>query len=297
VVVRPADLLRWSAWYPLVSATRVLTIPPAPGLYRIRRVGHDDLDYIGQTGMGTMTLRKRLGMLLGVYGELMPYRDPHTAGPALWALYHQTGETFEVSVVPIEDSTPWRKGLEAMAIALYRQEHGRSPTVEFGRMPAGYRASSSYNLRLLAAAQVYRGGPSEESDASHVSGIPPLGPLASDPQSSRWGGHDWSPWILLEELAAHRPQGSGLYRIRGWERGSLMYIGQGRIAPRLLAHPAKTRVHEHPQGRLFATSAPLECSWVLNDGWLSHQRLELENDLIASHLLATGAIPVAQFRG
>jgi hypothetical protein len=74
-------------------------------------------------------------MLRGVNGELMPSCDPHTAGPRLWALFHQTGEDFEVSVVPVEGSPPWRKGLEALAIALYRQEHARSPTVEFGRIP------------------------------------------------------------------------------------------------------------------------------------------------------------------
>jgi hypothetical protein len=142
-MVTPADLLRWGAWRPLAAASRDPEIPHLPGLYRIRRMGRDDLDYIGQTGMGTMTLRKRLGMLRGIYGELMPYRDPHTAGPALRALHHQTGEDFEVSVVPVEGSTPWRKGLEALAISLYRQEHGRSPTLEFGRMPTGYRASSS----------------------------------------------------------------------------------------------------------------------------------------------------------
>ena len=56
--------------------------------------------------MNTMNLRKRLGMLRGDYSELMPYRNPHTAGPALWALYHQSGEEFEVSVVPVEGSTP-----------------------------------------------------------------------------------------------------------------------------------------------------------------------------------------------
>ena len=95
--------------------------------------------------MGAMTLRERLGMLRGVYGAVLPYRDPHTAGPALWALYHQTGEDFEVLVVPVEGSTPWRKGLEALAIAPYRQEHGRSPPVEFGRMPVGYGASSSFH--------------------------------------------------------------------------------------------------------------------------------------------------------
>lgn len=157
--------------------------------------------------MGTMTLRKRLGMLRGVYGEVMPYRDPPTAGPALWALYHQTGEDFEVSVVPVEGSTPWRKGLEALAIALYRQEHGRSPTVEFGRMPTGYRASSSYNRRLLEAGRVFRGSPSDETNVSHVQGIAPLAPLAGDPHGSAWGGQDWSPWIPLEEIVTCRPQG------------------------------------------------------------------------------------------
>jgi hypothetical protein len=293
----PTDLLQWGAWRPLASASRDPEIPPRPGLYRIRRVGRDDLDYIGQTGIGTMTLRKRLGMLRPVYDDVMPYRAPHTAGPALWALYHQTREAFEASVVAVEGSTPWRKGLEALAIALYRQEHDRSPTVEFGRMPAGYRASSSYDRRLLDAGRVFRGGPSAESDASHVSGVPPLGSLSGDPHGAEWGGHDWSPWVPLEEVVRHRPQGSGLYRIRGREHATLLYIGQGFIAPRLLAHLAKTRVPGHNHGQLFAAAAPLACSWVVNDDWLSHQRLELENDLIASHLLVTGEIPVAQFRG
>jgi hypothetical protein len=54
-----------------------------PGLYRIRRRGREDLDYLGQTGL---TLRQRVVMLRGVFGDVMPYRDPHTAGPGLWAL-------------------------------------------------------------------------------------------------------------------------------------------------------------------------------------------------------------------
>jgi hypothetical protein len=36
---------------------------------------------------------------------------------------------------------------------------------------------------------------------------------------------------------------------------------------------------------------------VLNAAWYRHQRLELENDLIAAYLLATGEVPPAQFRG
>ena len=77
------------AWQPLISASRDPEIPYLPGPYRIPRMGRDDLDYIGQTGMGTMTPHKRLGRLRGVNGEVMAYRDLHTAGRALC---HQTGQ-------------------------------------------------------------------------------------------------------------------------------------------------------------------------------------------------------------
>ncbi len=74
-----------------------------------------------------MNLHKRLAMLRGVYGQQMPYRDPHAAAPALWALV-QEGGALEVSVAPVEGPKPWRLGLEAVVFALYRQQHGCSPT-------------------------------------------------------------------------------------------------------------------------------------------------------------------------
>ena len=86
MMVTAADLLRRGGWRPFATASRDVEIPLLPGLYRIRRMGRDDLLYSGQTGMGTMTLRKRFGILRGVNGEVMPYRDLHTAEPALWAL-------------------------------------------------------------------------------------------------------------------------------------------------------------------------------------------------------------------
>lgn len=79
------------------------------------------------------------------------------AGPALWALRQCSGLEFEVSVLPVEGATPWRKGLEALAISLYRQENGRSPNVNFGRMPIGYRPSSHNNGKLATAGRLYRG--------------------------------------------------------------------------------------------------------------------------------------------
>jgi hypothetical protein len=84
----------WSDWQPLSQAGRNKAISRDAGLYRIRRVGHPHLDYIGQTGMG---LRQRLAMLSGVYGPVMPYNDPHTAGPALWAQKRLENREYEAS--------------------------------------------------------------------------------------------------------------------------------------------------------------------------------------------------------
>lgn len=294
----PAKLLTWSPWYSLQDCWRVKDIPTAPGLYRVRRAGRDFLDYVGQTGTGAMSLRRRLAMLVGVYAAEMPYSDPHTAGPALWALRQLTGEPFEVSVVPVEGLTPWRKGLEALAISLHRQEHGRSPTVNFGRMPAGYSKSSGNNQKLVLAGKRFRGGTCFESDARHLVGIAPAGPLEGDPQGPSWCGHSWSPWgPVCDPSRLTPPTSCGLYRLRDAGKPGLLYIGEGLVTARLAAHMKKSGAPGNRQGAIFLQAASLEWSWVTSQGWHAHQRLELENDLIAAHLMATKTVPAAQFLG
>ncbi len=150
----------WLPWQPLSGSWLGNRTPKQSGVYRIRRVGRDALDYIGQTGL---TLKGRLGMLRGVYAVEMPYRDPHTAAPALWALRHATGCDFEASVLPFEETEQLRKGLEALAIALHRQQYRCSPTVQWGWMPLGYRMSSMNNVRLDAVGKRYRGGPTGQT--------------------------------------------------------------------------------------------------------------------------------------
>jgi hypothetical protein len=290
-------VLDWSPWQPLLSCWRGEKIPPQPGLYRVRRESRSDIDYIGQTGAGTMTLRARLGMLRGIYATEMPYRAPHTAGPALWALLHGGGVPFEVSVAVVQGTDPWRKGLEALAISLYRHEHGRSPTINFGRMPPGYRASSSNDTRLARLGKRFRGGPCEDRDESHAPGLPPAGPLDGDPQGPDWCGHAWSAWRSVSSPDLPGAVGEGLYRLRSPDQSGLLYVGQGKVAARLAAHLKKTLRPGHRQGGIFGTGEGLECSWVLGDRWMPHQRLELENDLIAAHLLVTGKVPPAQFLG
>jgi hypothetical protein len=288
--------LRWSPWQPLDGCWHGTGVPNLPCLYRIRRIGRADLDYLGQTGTGTMTLRKRLAMLAGVYATDMPYRDPHTAAPALWALLQSTGAPFEVSVAPVTGSTLWRKGLEAVAIALYRQAHGASPTVSFGRMPAGYRRSSQYNLRLMAAGRCYRGGPTDLVDANHLPGVPPVGPLDGDPQALDWCGHAWSAWAPAARLDAPA-SALGLYRLRAPGVDGLLYIGQGAVRSRVLAHLRTAALATDAQGAVFRAAGAIQASWVVDDRWVAHQRLELENDLIAAHELRLGQPPPAQFLG
>jgi hypothetical protein len=245
-----------------------------------------------------MTLRKRLGMQRGVYASEMPYTDPHTAAPALWALREAAECEYEVSVAPVRGTVPWRKGLEALTVALYRQEFGRSPTVNFGRMPAGFLRSSGNNRRLVQADKRFRGGPCDADQPYHLPGISPAGPLCGDPQDAWWCGHGWSPWLPLGLDTSSPPAtATGLYRLRNAATPGLLYVGEGLVAARLLAHLQKTRWADAPQGVVFASATRLECSWVLNDGWLPHQRLEVECDLIGAHVLIAGAVPSAQFIG
>lgn len=292
------EVPEWLPWVALEGSWRGDSIPRSPGLYRIRRVGRTDLDYIGQTGMGTMNLRKRLAMLKGVFGDVMPYRDPHTAGPALWALRQATGEEFEVSAAAIDGTTSWRKGMEAVAIATYRQEHGGSPTVSFGRMRDGYRMSSANNAKVVAAGRRFPGGPTGEQDDSHLPGIAPMGPLDGDVTGAAWCNHAWTDWVGLEDVGRAVPAAAlGLYRLSGDRDDSLLYVGEGKMRDRLRAHRGKMDDPEHPQGNLMRKAGRIRCSWVIDRAWFRHQRLELETDLIAAHLLGTGEVPPAQFLG
>ena len=288
--------LSWQPYLPLEGAGRNKSFPTGPGLYHIRRIGRTDIDYIGQTGMG---LRRRLGMLAGVYRDVMPYRAPHTVGPALWAMRDKEGCEYEASVCPQPDSsTPQRKGWECVAIALYRQENGQSPTFNFGRMPEGYRMSSDNNARLAASGRRFRGGKTDRVEHSHHSGVAPSSSLNAPSTGAHWLGLGWSEWKSVGDVEAFvKPDDIGLYRIRSSDASILSYVGEGRIRDRIKAHLRKGADPEHPQYHFFGAVGPLEFSYFVRPDLLRHQRLEVETDLIGSHVLGHGAVPLAQFLG
>ena len=278
--------LEWSPWVPLQSARTDPDVPREPGVYRIRSAETGVILYIGQTGR---SLRDRLGALRYIYGDEMPYNDPHTAGPALWAHRIDTGETFEVSIAVLRTSGPERLGREALEITKRRMIDGCSPLYSFGRMPAGwYKSRGSNTKKNVAGGRYHRGGRLPEALTEQRipdPSAPPPRSLDQDPHYRAWLDLDW----VEADRAAPSRDALGVYRILSSDRGPLEYLGQGRILARCESHLSGWAQDLAAEDDGWSTY-----SWsVLN--LTRRQRLEIENDLIASHMVVFGAPPHRQF--
>jgi hypothetical protein len=224
--------LSWSPWRRFDDDPRA-EIPAAPGLYRVRH--HTDiaggLTYIGESS----DIRRRIGSLVrGTHAERMPYRDPHTAAPCLWAIRHRDGPGFSVSHTTLgsEDAAE-RKGIEAALIAIHRHETGRSPTAQFGRIIPGY-TQSSYRTDGV------RGGPTTGDDADGLPASVRPGPWTrwDRPQTWGWMDQDWVEDRRLGSVTTAAVPPVRVYRIHEPAEGdALTYIGQSRALPlRLRTH-------------------------------------------------------------
>ena len=238
-------------------------------------------------------------MLSGVYKSVMPYNDPHTAGPALWAQRQVENSEYEASVAVTPDlSTPHRKGLECVAIARHRQTFGHSPTFNFGRMPLGYSKSTGNTRALAASGKRRRGGPTDEVLKCHAPGRGPDGPIEGDGGVGDLLGLNWSMWQAVDQgLDDLTGDEVGLYLLRRRGADKLLYVGEGKIRDRVSAHMKKGGKPDHPQSFAFAKPSDLELSFTRRDDLEKHQLLEVENDLIAAHFIQTGEVPAAQFFG
>lgn len=273
--------ITWSDWIDLNPENDELSsIPTDPGLYRVRHRARGGLAYIGETGRSTRGRVRSLAR--GTYATEMPFRDPHTAAPCLWAIGDTAEADFEVSVAAPERAVDEqaRKGIEAALIALYRRTADESPIANFGRIISGYK-QSSYRR------QDDRGGVLSQ-DESEPNSTPGIGPSswenATEIQASDWMGLDWSgPFRLQNRLDATPPE-NGLYRI--WYDGDdqLAYVGESSNVPRRLYNHQQT-FGDHA---LFAYTTDMALD-------AAHKRVEIETDLIGAHHLACGEPPLAQF--
>ncbi len=274
--------VEWSAWGSLdPGADHLRTFSLDEGLYRVRHPNRPGLEYIGETGRN---LRGRVRALArGAFADEMPYRDPHTAAPCLWAVQQEDGEKLEVSVAAptLAEDKQSRKAFEDALIAVYRRETGRSPTANFGRIIDGYRQST-----YRSGGE--RGGPlnPEETESNAENGVGPLDwRLSDDVLSTDWMGLSWSTPRPLAEADMSIPTDDGLYRI--WEDGQappMEYLGQ--------SSNLKSRLYRHRRNRdeelLFSYSE-------LDDHDALHKREEVETELIGAHWLAVGKSPRDQF--
>lgn len=274
----------WGPWFPLRQASRQAG-GPGSGLYRIRRHGRETMLYIGQSG----GLRRRMGHLMGAYAVDMPFRDPHTAAPAVWAFLQTSKADPDVSFARLDVERPDRMALECVAVSLHRMEFGASPAFNFGRMPPGYVISSQRRHGRRGAA---------DPSAVPAPSSPQVGSLDGGlPSDADWGGLKWSPWapLALDEIGAVATR-TGLYRLRLASSQALVYVGQGILAKRLRSHRRAAARSDSEMGRVVR-GEHVEMSWV---EWTTNHAthlLEVENDLIASHVLTEGRRPAAQFLG
>jgi len=275
--------LPWSPWVPLNDSALRKSLPNGPGLYRVRALDDDFLVYIGQTGR---RVRQRVGELAQYSKDpdLMPFRDPHTGAPALWAWHDATGMEYECSgtVAPGEpiESKRWRHGCEAYLLWRYRCEFGSSTLCNHGRFHPHYNISTSRKERR-------RGGrlPTGESN---IAGGPSAGPLRLEgmPADEGWMGVTWSESVPLTLTTWHDlPAVPALYRIVDAEAASVVYVGE--------ASSLQNRWKNHKMLTLAGRSLAISHT-VLPMDTPKHRRLELENDLIGGYFAHYRDVPEFQ---
>jgi hypothetical protein len=262
--------------------------------------------YIGETGRSLHTRLNGLRQNLR-RSDLMPWSDPHTEAPALWAWWIEWASAapravlpdhsveveglpegagpvmLECSAAPLDASVSGRKGMAGFLLYRYRQERRESPLCNFGRFHPRYRRSTIRKEGL-------RGGKLAEEHKDNPAGWPSIAPLKT---AGKPGDSDWMEleWTAREPLAAENtrkvPAGAGLYLLADAGSQEIVFIGQSAdIAKRLLDHSRKTWDEKS-----------LRFSYqILGQSILPHNLRELENDLIGNYFEHFRKAPEYQYR-
>lgn len=272
--------LNWSPWISF-NANKVdwQLLPKEPGLYRVRAEHGNSLVYVGETGR---TLRERLSALRkGALSDLMPFNDPHTAAPNLWAWRQEEHWQYECSVASFSGSHTQRKALECLLLWKYRLEKGESTLCNHGRFHKRYSKSTDRSKGR-------RGVLLQEPNYN-----PSWGPsypalkLSGEPLDSDWMGLNWSrPTPLISKRNNALKNTPAIYKIFNPKNKELTYIGQTKnLHSRFLSHC-----------RSFC-----DCDFLISyceqpTSIKDYQLHELENDLIAAYYQQTTKPPICQFR-
>jgi hypothetical protein len=265
--------LDWSPWAAF-SAKELKQLPAGPGVYRVRVAGTDWLAYVGETGR---SVRGRLlDLRRNVAKPDMPFNDPHTAAPGLWAWARDRGFEYECSGASTTLSAVDRKGFECHLLWKHRVALGRSTLCNHGRFHGHYSRSRNRSTGI-------RGAYLDPIDAQPAEG--PHYPAlvnSGEPTGCDWMGLEWSPWQPLES----QEKAAAVYRIRLDSTATVIYIGQtANLKERCAAHARRL-------ARLGAASVSFA---TLTEGDCQIHRLEVENDLIGAFFDREGHSPQLQF--
>lgn len=267
--------LVWTEWIELKSKGRERgIIPREQGVYRIRAEGYNGLIYIGQTN----ELKRRTGALARHTNKKeMPWNDPHTAAPNLWAWKQDKKWKYEVSVATTSLSRQNRMALECFLLWCYRLERGESTLCNHGRFHPDYTKSSDKSTNR-------RGRKLGENEKRNPSWGPSHQPLISkdDYLSIDWMSLQWTEYQSNNE-DNDIPSNAGIYKIIDSDSLDLLYVGESQnLINRLTSHKRR-----FPNSLFSYVEIPSEIP--------KYQRLEIENDLIGHYYEQYRVAPQNQF--
>jgi hypothetical protein len=215
-------------------------------------------------------------------GELMPWSEPMTEAPSLWAWQNAEGYSYECSATPLDASLWGRRGMMSYLLYQYRQEHGESTLCNFGRFHPRYRRSTNRKENK-------RGGKLEENHLDNPAGGPSIKPLPAmgTPGERYWMGIGWIGKLPLDgESVSLVPPGAGLYLLFERDTHNLVYIGQSAdCAQRLRSHAMQLLDEKDMLFSYFIEKKPL----------LPHNLKEQENDLVGNYFDIYRKAPRYQF--
>ncbi|WP_179204629.1 AlbA family DNA-binding domain-containing protein [Halobacterium hubeiense] len=214
----------WSKWYSILPPDEQQIEYEGPGILRICHSKLSGIHYVGHTQDSVQNRVGSLGYELD--SEEMPYTNPFSAAPCLWAIQQELGDEFFVSYYAIDEDQP-AEVLEDAYLALYRMTTAQTPTANFGRMFPLYSKSSS-------SARGIRGERLEEPPVSGPVGAQELQiNNIENVLSNDWLGFDWSGPVeyypdRFQGFSPAFPSYSGIFRV--WEKGkgSLEAVGTAR---------------------------------------------------------------------
>lgn len=272
----------WTDWIPFESPD-INTLPTGPGVYRIKACGIDELFYIGQTGRN---LQERLLDLISNTMDdpnQMPYNDPHTAAPSLWAWRDAEGYHYECSVAPVPQTitTEKREAFECSLLWRYRLQFGSSTRCNHGRFHAHYIKSKNRRNK-------FRGGklPENSSNPAWEPSYPAL-PYHGHPKDNDWMRLKWSEQAPLTPLTSFNVSPApGICKLLN-QQGNLVLVDFDQNISDLLSHLS----------RIGWKTAPLTFSTTtFPENIPAYQLREIKNDLIAGYYKLSRQPPIEQKR-